>query len=93
MAREVQQVSEEVDRAHHRGEEAADARAKENVASPATPLGSEGCADHANGALAVEAEEADGAQAQLRLLPERGLFMLTVTSSVGHPNDVIIPVM
>ena len=95
MAGEVQEVSQEGDRAHHRREEAADARATEMLASLATPLGSEGCDDHAHGDLAVEAEEADSSahQAQLPLLPERGLFVLTERSSVGHPSDVIIPVM
>ena len=98
MAGEVQEGSPEVDRAHHRREEAADALAKEMLASLATPLGSEGCDDHAHGDLAVEAEEAASSpvhqQAQLQLLPgERGSFVLTERSSVGHPSDVIIPVM
>ena len=98
MAGEVQQVSPEVDRSHHHREEAADALANYMLASLATPLGSEGCHDHAHGDLAVEAEEAASSpvhqQAQLPLRRgERGLFVLTERSSVGHPSDVIIPVM
>ena len=98
MAGEVQQVYQDVDRFHRRGEEAADARAREMLASLATPLGSEGCDDHAHGDLAVEAEEAASSpvhqQAQLPLRHrERGAFVLTERPSVGHPSDVIIPVM
>ena len=64
MAGEVQEVSREVDRAHHRGEEAADARVRGNVASLASPRGSEGCVDHAHGAVALEAEAEEGVQAR-----------------------------
>ena len=97
MAGEVQQVYPEVDRAHHRGEEAADARVREYVASLAKTRGSDGCDDHAHGDLAVEAEEAASSAHQQAQLPlrhgERGAFVLTERPSVGHPSDVIIPVM
>ena len=67
MAGEVPEVSREVDRAHHRGEEAADEHVIGNVASLecVDHVDHEGCVDHAHGAVALEADEAEkGVQAQ-----------------------------
>ena len=65
MAGEVQQIHQEVDGPHRRGEEAADALARGHVASLATPLESIRCDDDAHGDVAVEgAEGAEDAQAQ-----------------------------
>ena len=64
MAAEVREVSRQVDGAHHRREEAPDARVRGNVASLASPRGSEGCVDHAHGAVALEAEAEESVHAQ-----------------------------
>ena len=61
----MQQINKEVDRAHHRGEAAADARAQGDVAS-LDPLGSEDTVVHAHRAVAVEAE---GPQARGAVIP------------------------
>ena len=66
MTAEVPQVPQAMDGPHGRGEEAADALARELVATLATPLERIGCDDNAHRDVAVEGAEGDDAQAQER---------------------------
>ena len=63
MATEVRELSREVDGVHHRREETADALARGNVASLASPRGSEGSVGHAHGNVDLEAEAEEGVPA------------------------------
>ena len=81
MASEVQEVSREVDRPHHRGEEAADAQFRGNVASLEC-VDHEGCVDHAHGAVALEAEAAEEEEsASVRATRAPGMMTRVMWSS------------
>ena len=83
MAGEVQQVSQEVDRAHHRREEAADAQFRGNVASLecVDHVDHEGCVDHAHGDVALEAEPEEEESASVRATRAPGMMTRVMWSS------------
>ena len=84
MAEEVREVSREVDRPHHRREDAADAQFRGNVASLecVDHVAHEGCVDHAHSAVALEAEAAEEEEsASVRATRAPGMMTRVMWSS------------